>query len=199
MKYIKTFEQFLNNNSNDNMSEGIKKIKFKGKKVNDLYRIIKDNDTVMVILDKGKEYSIDDIDEIRNDLNASTIFCSDEDGKEVEINISDIQSIEIDESLSSTMHFAEFVNERSMLEASITDIVGLKQVRVVISGPNLKKHSKDIINMINKHSKDNTVAYYDKTDKLVGNVVKVKIEYIERDLKSYEHGKITLEEKPLKK
>lgn len=196
--YIKTLEQFSNIESNE-IVEGIKNIVFKGKKVNDLYRIVKDEDDITIKTNDGKEYTIDDTDELRNDLQATTVTVTDDDDEDYILNISDIKIVQIDESIKSYLTFANFVNERSMLETSITDVVGLRQTRVVIEGPNLKKHADAIIKMIKKNSPDNNVQYYDKTDKIVGNVIKVKIESIERDLKSFENGKIKLEEKAAKR
>jgi len=199
MKYIKTFEQYMDDDSDDNMSEGVKRIKFKGKKVNDLYNILKptDNDDAMIFANH-KEYSINDMDELRNDLHATTIFVNDEDGAEHEIKVSDIEFVEIDESLKTFMTFNNFINERSMLETSITDVVGLKQVRVVIEGPDLKKHAEKINKIIDKHSPDNDVKYFPATGKMVGNIIKVKLEYVERDLKGIDR-KIKMVEKPAKR
>ena len=198
MKYIKTFEQY-NEDSDDSieLSEGIKRVTFKGKTVKDLYNKIKSEDEVTLHAN-GKEYSINEIDELKKNLHDSRVIVNDEDGEEYTINVDDIEFINIDESYKSFMTFDNFINERSMLETSITDVVGLKQVRVVIDGPDLKKHASQINKIIDKHSPENDVKFFPATGKMVGNVIKVKLEFITRDLKSIDK-KITMVEKPAKR
>jgi len=87
MKYIHTFESFLN----ESLNEGRKP--FKGKTVNDLYRLVKNDDDALVFV-KGKMYSILDPEEMKNDLSNKSTFVYDEEGSESEVNISDIEFIE---------------------------------------------------------------------------------------------------------
>ena len=111
MKYIKTFEQFVNNKS-DNMSESLTgPTKFKGNKVNDLYKIIKGSTDVMVQTNKGKEYAVFDANELKRDLNSTTVFVADEDGEEIELKVSDISLITIDESYITEGKIADIESE----------------------------------------------------------------------------------------
>lgn len=84
MKYIPTFEGFLNE----------RRVPFKGKKTDDLYRIVKDDDKALVFV-SGNYYSILDPEEMRNDLQNDMTYVYDKDGGEKEIRIADIEFIEL--------------------------------------------------------------------------------------------------------
>ena len=88
MKNLKSFEEFLNESLNE------RRISFKGKKTNDLYKIVKTNQDALVFA-KGKHYSIMDPEEMRNDLQNDSTFLYDEDGGEHEVKIEDIEFIEL--------------------------------------------------------------------------------------------------------
>jgi hypothetical protein len=88
MKNLHTFEEFMNESLNE------KRVSFKGKKTNDLYRIVKDNPDALVFAN-GKMYSIIDPEEMKADLQNDSTFVNDEDGEEFEIKIEDIEFIEL--------------------------------------------------------------------------------------------------------
>jgi hypothetical protein len=88
MKDIPTFEEFIKESLNE------RRVTFKGKTVNDLYRIIKDSPYSLVFSD-GIRYSIGDIEELRNDLKSKIIYLQTKDGDEVEKDVQDIEFIEI--------------------------------------------------------------------------------------------------------
>ena len=92
MKNLQTFEEFLNESI---LNE--KRISFRGKTTNDLYRIVK-NDPNSMVFANGKHYSILDPSEMRNDLKNDSTYVYDKDGEEYEIKVSDIEFIEINES-----------------------------------------------------------------------------------------------------
>lgn len=71
-----------------------RRVKFKGKTINDLYNIIKVSPDSLVFSD-GIFYSIGDIEELRNDLKSKTIYLQTKDGDEVEKDVQDIEFIEI--------------------------------------------------------------------------------------------------------
>ena len=71
-------------NFNEYLNE--KRISFKGKSVNDLYRIVKTSSNAMVFAN-GNYYSILDPDEMRNDLRSDSTYLTDKDGEEFEIKL----------------------------------------------------------------------------------------------------------------
>jgi len=88
MKHIHTFESFLNESR---INE--RRISFRGKTTNDLYRIVK-NDPNSMVFANGKLYSVEP-ENMRHDLKSPYILGGDEDGEEYEIAVSDIEFIEI--------------------------------------------------------------------------------------------------------
>jgi Cdc6-like AAA superfamily ATPase len=88
MKNLQTFEEFLNESLNE------RRVSFKGKTTNDLYKIVK-TDPDATIFANGKHYSILDPEEMRNDLKNDSTFAYDEDGGEHEVKIKDIEFIEL--------------------------------------------------------------------------------------------------------
>ena len=88
MKNLQTFDEFLNENLNE------RRVSFKGKTTNDLYKIVK-NDTDAIVFANGKHYSIIDPEEMKNDLKSDTTFVTDEDGEEFEVKIEDIEFVEL--------------------------------------------------------------------------------------------------------
>jgi hypothetical protein len=77
---------------NENLNE--RRVSFKGKTTNDLYKIVK-NDPDVIVFANGKHYSIIDPSEMKNDLKSDTTFVNDEDGEEFEVKIEDIEFIEL--------------------------------------------------------------------------------------------------------
>jgi hypothetical protein len=72
-----------------------RRIPFKGKTTNDLYKIVKADANAMVFAN-GNHYSVD-AENMRNDLRNPSIIVTDEDGEEFEIKVSDIEFIELNE------------------------------------------------------------------------------------------------------
>lgn len=64
--------------------------------------------------------------------------------------------------------------------------LGLKQVRIVISGPGqlIEENSDKILNFIKKADPDSKCDFYPKTGKIVGTFAKARIDNIKRDLRS---------------
>ena len=89
MKHIQTFESFLNETL---INE--RRVSFKGKRINDLYRIIKDDSNAMIFAN-GKHFSVGDIDELKNDLQSDTVYLYGDDGEEAEVKIQDIEFIDL--------------------------------------------------------------------------------------------------------
>jgi hypothetical protein len=240
MKYLKTFEQFINESS---INE--KRVNFKGKKVGDLYKIIKNVDSAEFFA-KGKTYGIE-ADDIKHDLNDTTVFGFDEDGGEHEIRINDIEFIELFENApslntsgvkpgeiveidgeeitvieiykqinGSIIEFKgsnedgdeatyiyddgcdDYIKEREEgLSKAGHAALGMKQVRIVISGDSVEKNADKILKFITKADPNSNCDFYDKTGKIVGTFAKAKMDNIKRDLKSIDH-KITIEIKDQK-
>lgn len=68
------------------------RVKFKGKKANDLYNIMKPNPDGLICA--NNQYYTVDMDDMRNNLQSPTIFGNTKDGSEKEIKVSDIEYIE---------------------------------------------------------------------------------------------------------
>ena len=88
MNNLQTFDEFLNESLNE------RRVSFKGKTTNDLYRIVK-NDPDAIVFANGKHYSILDPEEMKNDLKNDSTFAYDDDGGEHEVKIEDIDFIEL--------------------------------------------------------------------------------------------------------
>ena len=84
--------------------------------------------------------------------------------------------------------FEQFVNE------SIYDIVGRKQLRVVIEGDDVAKNHENILAAMLKADNENSLKFYEATGKIVGNITKVRLDAIKRDLRSISKD-ITIREK----
>ena len=240
MKYLKTFEQFINESS---INE--RRVSFKGKKVSDLYKIIKNVDSAEFFAN-GKHYGIEP-DDIKHDLNDTTVFGFDQDGGEHEIKIHDIEFVELFENApalnTSGVKPGEIVDidgeEITVIEiykqinGSIIEFkgsnedgdeatyiyddgcddyvkegdeglsksghaaLGMKQVRIVISGDSVEKNADKILKFITKADPNSNADFYEKTGKIVGTFAKAKMDNIKRDLKSIDH-KITIEIKDQK-
>lgn len=67
-----------------------------------------------------------------------------------------------------------------------SSLLGLKQVRIVISSPDdaVARNSDKILKILKKLDPSSKCEYYPKTGKIVGFFAKVKIDSIKRDLKS---------------
>jgi len=74
--------------------------------------------------------------------------------------------------------FEQFVNE------SIYDIVGRKQLRVVIEGDPVADNHEKILAAMLKADNENSLKFYEATGKIVGNITKVRLDAIKRDLRS---------------
>lgn len=181
MKYIKTFEQFMDDRG-DSINE--RRVSFHGKTVNDLYRIVKTNPDSEIIVN-GKSYNIIDIDEMKNDLKNDTTFGIDEDGGEHEIRVKDIDYIEI---IESVIH----ESEEGGLSRSGHAALGLKQVRIVVSGDSVPENQDKILKSIKKADPSSKCEFYEKTGKIVGTFAKAKMDNIKRDFKGID-PKIKLE------
>ena len=77
---------------NESLNE--RRVSFKGKTTNDLYRIVK-TDPDAIVFANGKHYSIMDPSEMSADLRNDSTFVYDEDGGEHEVKIEDIEFIEL--------------------------------------------------------------------------------------------------------
>ncbi len=240
MKYLKTFEQFINESS---INE--KRITFKGTKVSDLYKLIKNADSVEFFA-KGKTYGIE-ADDIKHDLNDKVVFGFDDDGGEHEIKVQDIEFVELFENAPSlntsgvkpgeiieidgeeitVMEIYKQINgsiiefkgsnedgdEATYIYDSGCDdyvkeseeglskaghaALGMKQVRIVISGDSVEKNSDKILKFLLKADPNSKCDFYDKTGKVVGSFAKSKMDNIKRDLKSID-PKIKIEIKDQK-
>lgn len=74
--------------------------------------------------------------------------------------------------------FEQFIDE------SIYDIVGRKQLKVVIEGgPTADKHDIIMAAMM-KADSDNSLKFFEATGKIVGNITKVRMDAIKRDLRA---------------
>lgn len=67
---------------------------------------------------------------------------------------------------------------------SLHAAVGRKQVKVVIEGDEVKDSQEKIIKAVTRVDPENTLKFYEATGKVVGNVTKVKMGSIERDIRS---------------
>lgn len=240
MKYLKTFEQFINESS---INE--RRVNFKGNKASDLYKIIKDVDSVEVFV-KGKHYGIES-DDIKHSLNDTIVFGFDKDGAEHEVKIKDIEFVELFENApslntsgvkageiididgeeitvievykqinGSIIEFKgsnedgdeatyiyddgcdDYIKEREEgLSKAGHAALGMKQVRIVISGDSVGKNSDKILKFLLKADPNAKCDYYEKTGKIVGSYAKSKMDNIKRDLKSID-PKITIEIKDQK-
>jgi hypothetical protein len=87
-------------------------------------------------------------------------------------------------------HFKLFEQFNESLHAA----VGRKQVKIVIEGDDVKDSQDKILKAVARVDPDNTLKFYDATGKIVGNVTKVRMSSIERDIKSISKN-ITVREK----
>jgi hypothetical protein len=87
--------------------------------------------------------------------------------------------------------FEQFTQE---LNESIYDIVGRKQLRVVIEGDPVAKNHEVILAAMLKADNENSLKFFDATGKIVGNITKVRLDAIKRDLRSISKD-ITIREK----
>lgn len=76
--------------------------------------------------------------------------------------------------------------------------LGPKPIRIVISGDSVPKLKDIIIKAIKRQDPDTSVAYYEATGKIVGNVSEYKLEAVKRDVKFID-PMISLEKKSLNK
>ena len=72
----------------------------------------------------------------------------------------------------------------SNLYESIYDVVGRKQLKIVIEGEPVEKDQEKIMKLINRADPDHQVKFYPATGKIVGSITKVKLEAITRDMRS---------------
>ena len=77
---------------------------------------------------------------------------------------------------------------------SLHAAVGRKQVKIVIEGGEVKDSQDKILKAVTRVDPENTLKFYEATGKIVGNVTKVKMGSIERDIKSISKN-ITVREK----
>lgn len=77
---------------------------------------------------------------------------------------------------------------------SLSAAVGRKQVKIVIEGDEVKDKQDKIIKAVTRVDADNTLKFYEATGKIVGNVTKVRMGSIERDIRSISKD-ITVREK----
>jgi len=251
MKYIKTFEQFI---AESVVNE--KRINFKGKTAGDLLKVIK-NVKSAEFFANGRHYGITPEDINSKQLKDKSVFGTDEDGGEHEIELSDIEFIEIYESFVNIYENAPVLNMSGVKVGDVVDIkgvqvrvleiykhinnaiiefkgesdedgestyryddgqddyvreaidesilesddglskaghaaLGMKQVRIVISGDSVKKNSDKILKFIDKADPNSKCEFYDKTGKIVGTFAKAKMENIKRDIKGLD-SKISIE------
>lgn len=241
MKYIKTFEQFI---AESVVNE--KRITFRGKKVSDLYKLIKKAEDVQIFAN-NKEYAVFS-NELKDDLNSDSFFALDKDGEEYEIDVKDVEFIEIYESHvsenspalnasgvkvgdlvmvagksikvmevykqinGSIIEFkgededgaeSTFIyddgcddyvkeNDESGLSKAGHAALGMKQVRIVISGDSVEKNSDKILKFIEKADPNSKCEFFEKTGKIVGSFAKAKMDNIKRDLRGLDRN-ITIE------
>ena len=76
--------------------------------------------------------------------------------------------------------------------------LGPKPIRIVISGDSVPKLKDIIIKAIKRQDPDTSIAYYEATGKIVGNVSEYKIEAVKREVKFID-PMISLEKKSLNK
>jgi hypothetical protein len=77
---------------------------------------------------------------------------------------------------------------------SIYDVIGRKQLKVVIEGEPVRKDSEKILKVLSKVDPENTLNFYEATGKIVGLITKVKMDNIKRDLRGVSSD-ITIKEK----
>lgn len=82
----------------------------------------------------------------------------------------------------------------SNMYESIYDVVGRKQLKIVIEGEPVVKDQETIMKLINRADPDHQVKFYPATGKIVGSITKVKLEAITRDMRSISPD-ITIKEK----
>lgn len=155
MKYIKTFEQFVNESHADvHVKPGtIVQVEGQPIKVVELYKQVNG----VVIEFKGET----------------------EDGAEASYrydSASDSYIKESEDGLSKAGHAA----------------LGMKQVRIVISGDSVEKNADKILKFIEKADPNSKCDFYEKTGKIVGTFAKAKMDNIKRDLKGID-SKIKIE------
>lgn len=77
--------------------------------------------------------------------------------------------------------FEQFSQE---LNESLYDVIGRKQLKVVIEGGPIADKHDIIMAALMKVDSDNSLKYYDATGKIVGNITKVRLDAIKRDLRA---------------
>lgn len=86
--------------------------------------------------------------------------------------------------------FEQFVDEKQVTEREEGlskaghAALGMKQVRIVISGDSVADNSDKILKFLTKADPNSKCDFYDKTGKIVGVFAKAKMDNIKRDLKS---------------
>lgn len=93
------------------------------------------------------------------------------------------------------------INENAGDESGVKSAggaLGPKPIRIVISGDSVPKLKDVIIKAIKRQDPDTSVAYYEATGKIVGNVSEYKLEAVKRDVKFID-PMISLEKKSLTK
>lgn len=88
-------------------------------------------------------------------------------------------------------------NEESGL-GSASVAMGDLVVRVVIEGPSVAKYKDRILQLVLRQDPSSTVAFFDATGKIVGNVKDIRIQSIARDLKALDSS-IEVKKKPVVK
>ena len=67
---------------------------------------------------------------------------------------------------------------------SLHSAIGRRQVKVIIEWDEVKGKQEKILKAVTRVDPDNTLKFYEATGKIVGNVTKVTMGSIERDIRS---------------
>jgi hypothetical protein len=171
MKYIKTFEQFIAEN---NIVENAPALNMSGVKIGDIVQV---NGVPVKVL------------EIYKHINNSIIEFKgeSEEGGEATYRYDD----------GCDDYVKENLDEEEGLSKSGHAALGMKQVRIVISGDSVEKNADKILKFIEKADPDSKCDFYEKTGKIVGTFAKAKMDNIKRDLRGVDH-KIKIEIKDQK-